>query len=181
MTKQSSPSPKTGHVFQTSVYRVYRASKANDKEEIDAAISAVNDSTTTDVFKPGSINTAVDKRDHYRLVGAVWMDDPGGKFDPNNQFKPGMYIRNRPGDDPNKPGTKVAGEDRLSSTAMESFTQFEPALNPDPAHTGNPNCFSCHDSKEIPNGNITLLGPSKLNVSHILSRYLLDAPSPPSP
>jgi hypothetical protein len=174
---------KTGHVFQTSVYRVYRASKANEKEEIDGDISAINDSMTNDVFKTGSIDTALDKRDHYRLVGAVWMDDPEGKHDKKNQFRPNMFIRNKPGDDPDKPGTKVAGEDRLSSTAMESFTQFEAALNPR-AHTGNPNCFSCHDSHAITkdaDSSITLLRASKLNVSHILSRYLLDAPSPLSP
>jgi hypothetical protein len=73
-TKQSFT--KTGRVFQTSVYRVYRASKADDKEGIDPEILAVSKRMADDVFKPGSINTTLDKRDRYRLVGAVWMDDP---------------------------------------------------------------------------------------------------------
>jgi hypothetical protein len=68
----------------------------------------------------------------------------------------------------------LAGEDRMSSTAMESFTQAPGAFN---------NCFTCHNTQAITaNGvplvkdtsGIKLLDPGLLNVSHILSQFLLE-------
>jgi hypothetical protein len=70
----------------------------------------------------------------------------------------------------------LAGEDRMSSTAMESFTQPPGAFN---------NCFTCHNTQAITaNGiplkkdtsgtPIKLLDPGLLNVSHILSQFLLE-------
>jgi hypothetical protein len=68
----------------------------------------------------------------------------------------------------------TAGEDRMSSTAMESFTQAPGAFN---------NCFTCHNTQAITangvplvkdTGGIKLLDPGLLNVSHILSQFLLE-------
>jgi len=68
----------------------------------------------------------------------------------------------------------LAGEDRLSSTAMESFTQGPGSF---------PNCFACHNtqavtSRGIPSAKDTvspvLLQPKLLNVSHILSQFVLE-------
>ena len=68
----------------------------------------------------------------------------------------------------------LAGEDRMSSTAMESFTQSPTSFN---------NCFTCHNTQAITvNGIPTdrdtsahkLLDPGLLNVSHILSQFLLE-------
>ena len=65
-------------------------------------------------------------------------------------------------DDPN---TVVAGEDGLSSMAMESFTQDNFV-----------NCFSCHDTRLVRDSNGTVLMPAKkLNVSHILSKFVSEA------
>jgi hypothetical protein len=61
---------------------------------------------------------------------------------------------------------------------METFSQNDPNIVIDP--NSSPNCFFCHDTKKIVDGGVTLLGPTKINVSHILSRYLLNAPSPPA-
>jgi hypothetical protein len=68
----------------------------------------------------------------------------------------------------------TAGEDRMSSTAMESFTQQPGSFQ---------NCFACHNTQAInsngvtcdkdPNG-IKLLDPKKVNVSHVLSQFLLE-------
>lgn len=68
----------------------------------------------------------------------------------------------------------TAGEDRMSSTAMESFTQQPGSFQ---------NCFACHNTQAI-NSNgvpcdkdkngIKLLRPGKLNVSHVLSQFLLE-------
>jgi hypothetical protein len=68
----------------------------------------------------------------------------------------------------------LAGEDRLSSTAMESFTQGPGSFS---------NCFSCHNTQAINARGIPyvkdttsprLLEPKLLNVSHILSQFVLE-------
>lgn len=73
-----------------------------------------------------------DKRQYYRLVGAVWMDKPAN-------LKVGMGIANPSNISTDDPNAIVAGEDGLGSTAMESFTEGVA-----------PNCFSCHDTQSVP-------------------------------
>src|SRR5205814_1466382 len=67
-----------------------------------------------------------------------------------------------------------AGEDRMSSTAMESFTQSASSFR---------NCFSCHNTQAInargvpvlPGDNVPkLLDPKLLNVSHLFSQFVLE-------
>ena len=76
----------------------------------------------------------------------------------------GTIDANQSTDDPGEP---VAGEGRLGSTAMESFTEFE---------NGAPNCFSCHDTKAVRH-NVPVLDPARLNVSHVLSKYVISQTS----
>ena len=68
--------------------------------------------------------------------------------------------------------SNLAGEDRLSSIAMESFTQ--------PADSFT-NCFSCHDTRSttargVPSardqGAQVLLQPKLINVSHIFNEVV---------
>ena len=68
----------------------------------------------------------------------------------------------------------LAGEDRLSSVAMESFTQAPAAF---------PNCFSCHNTQAVTEKGVPidrdrqgamLMGPKQLNVSHVFSQFLMD-------
>lgn len=71
------------------------------------------------------------------------------------------------------PFSILGGEDRLSSTAMESFTQAPIAF---------PNCFSCHNSQAISaNGvpairdtqsPVIIAKPAMINVSHIFSEFV---------
>lgn len=148
--------------MQTSVYRAFPTSKSQwpntkckDLEE-DGDIVDVN-SVMRKLFASAQLDTK-DKRGNYELVGAVWLDNPG-------DFKSNMFFQNPDGqcaDD-----GMVAGEDRLSSTAMESFTQIE-----------SPNCFGCHNTKKV-TADIThklLVGPKRLNVSHVMSKYLAELP-----
>jgi hypothetical protein len=85
-------------------------------------------------------------------------------------------------DGSDSPYSILAGEDRMSSTAMESFTQTAGAFN---------NCFTCHNTEAVTaNGvpfpgnleGVQLLSPGLLNVSHILSQFVLeecyDVPNP---
>jgi hypothetical protein len=84
----------------------------------------------------------------------------------------GLAAYNRDGGD--SAFSITAGEDRMSSTAMESFTQQPGSFQ---------NCFACHNTQAInsngvtcdkdPNG-IKLLDPKKVNVSHVLSQFLLE-------
>ena len=192
----------TGQKFvgqQTSVYRMYPAAKSNTTHP-DDAITSLNHNVEA-LFKGATTLSAADKRGHYRLVGAQWMDKPRFfKLDSplqNDDTSPFLTEREeRVGDqvqtmpavtlaeltkDIVENGSDaelsiLAGEDRLSSTAMESFTQGPDSFN---------NCFTCHNTQAITaNGvplkrdktgsPIKLLDPGLLNVSHVLSQFLLE-------
>jgi hypothetical protein len=72
------------------------------------------------------------------------------------------------------PFSILAGEDRLSSTAIESFTQAADNFD---------NCLMCHNTKAtspkgVPASNDPLkpviLQPKRINVSHVFSEFLLE-------
>ena len=170
---------KGGTIVQTSVYRPYPGSKTNgsknpsdpeDRKEDDEittinlrAISMFDDAKSRHVIGDN------DQRQNYQLVGAIWLDQPMSGATPfftlGKKFNIGL---SQSTDDPT---SAIAGEGRLGSTAMESFTESEDLA---------PNCFSCHDTREIrgPN-NAIVMGPTRLNVSHLLSKYLISQlPSP---
>jgi hypothetical protein len=72
------------------------------------------------------------------------------------------------------PFSILGGEDRLSSTSMESFTQSPSSF---------PNCFSCHNTEPIttngtpvyrdPTTQVLLPRPAMINVSHLFSEFIL--------
>ena len=72
------------------------------------------------------------------------------------------------------PFSILGGEDRLSSTSMETFTQSAGAF---------PNCFSCHNTEPIasngvstykdPTDQVILAKPAMINVSHLFSEFVL--------
>jgi hypothetical protein len=153
---------KNGSTVQTSVYRYYPTSKttrdpATNALEIDGAILAVNASMQK-IFETAH----GDVRHNYQLVGAVWMDNP------TRDFKENLLITNQVGQTTDTAGAMVAGEDGLSSVAMESFTQDTQT-----------NCFSCHNTRTVRSDetNKVILGPKQLNVSHVLTKYLSTMPS----
>ena len=183
----------------TSIYRMFPASKSNTIDP-DAAITSLNHNVEA-LFNQAKADGTLhsnDKRGNYRLVGAQWMDKPG-YFDINipiqndpttSPMVAGPHISQEGemvpavsattfADDIKHNGSDssysiLAGEDRMSSTAMESFTQAPGAFN---------NCFTCHNTQAITaNGvplnkdatGIKLLDPGLLNVSHILSQFLLE-------
>jgi hypothetical protein len=69
----------------------------------------------------------------------------------------------------------LGGEDRLSSTAMETYTQ----------NNGFRNCFTCHNTQpinlngtpatqtDVANGTVLLARPAMINVSHLFSEFIL--------
>jgi hypothetical protein len=104
--------------------------------EIDQAVSSLNKNVLGNLTK--------DDRRVYSLVGAVWLDEPNN---PNSDL---AFKENESFDD-----FQLGGENRLSSTSMESMTQ-----------TTNPNCFSCHIT-----GGQGNLPAKRINISHIFSRF----------
>jgi len=183
---------------QTSIYRMFPGSKSNSIDPDDAVVSLNANVSALFARSPGG---QVDPRSHYRLVGGVWMDKPGLftvnaslQNDPTSPLLQGdarpdvpqdadrkMLLASgvHPADDlltngTDSPFSILAGEDRMSSTSMESFTQ-SPA--------GFPNCFSCHDTQAITargvpvekdSSGTTLLSPKRLNVSHLFSQFVLE-------
>jgi hypothetical protein len=185
----------------TSIYRMFPASKSNTTDP-DAAITSLNHNVEA-LFNQAKANGTLhsnDKRGNYRLVGAQWMDKPRYydinipiQNDPTSSpMVAGPHISQEGekvdavaattfANDIKENGSDsvysiLAGEDRMSSTAMESFTQPPGAFN---------NCFTCHNTQAITaNGiplnkdtsgtPIKLLDPGLLNVSHILSQFLLE-------
>lgn len=132
-----------------SVFRAYPASKQSTTER-DEDVDALNDS----VRKRFADQAAPDPRQNYKLVGAVWLDRPG------ETFMVGKAFANAAGQSSDE--GPVAGEDGMSSTAMESFTQ-----------KAFPSCFSCHDTRAVRTSTFDKIIDAKaLNVSHVLSRFL---------
>jgi hypothetical protein len=156
-----------GGTLQTSVYRPYPGSKSDGKEDKDSAeddeIILINKNAAkmfSDAKGQGLIRDS-DLRQNYRLVGAVWLNDP--LTGPKATFKVGQPFTNPINQATDEPDAELAGEGRLGSTAMESFTEFE---------EGAPNCFSCHDTQAVRGrSGKTLLPPALLNVSHVMSRF----------
>ncbi|HWO10150.1 MAG TPA: hypothetical protein VNN80_11740 [Polyangiaceae bacterium] len=173
---------------QTSIYRMFPASKGHSIEP-DAALSSLNFNVGALFATKSGVIASSDKRGSYRQVGSVWMDKPayfrvdsplandltsplvaqGG--DPELQRVAQEDLSVNGGD---SEYSILAGEDRLSSTAMESFTQ---------SPTSFPNCFSCHNTQAVTTRGIpanrdaaspVLLGPKRINVSHVFAQFLLE-------
>lgn len=116
-------------------------------KEIDPAIVSLNGHVLQRLSK--------DDRRVYSLIGAVWMDQPNN---PNSDL---AFTEAQSFDD-----FQLGGENRLSSTSMESMTQ-----------TGSPNCFSCHDTRDQPNPQEQKsLSAKRINISHIFSRFVSGQP-----
>jgi hypothetical protein len=154
---------------QTSVYRMFPASKSATTE-LDEEVVELNQ-TVRALFATTKA-PASDKRLHYGLVGVIWQDRPDRtmKVDRalvNDETDPDIKAN---GSD--SPRSIVGGEDRLSSIAMESFTQGTDSF---------PNCFSCHDTRAatargVPlardqAGTLTLM-PKLINVSHLFNEVV---------
>jgi hypothetical protein len=184
------------------VYRLFPGSKSDTTDQDDDITSINHNVEALFSAKSGELAPA-DQRGNYRLVGAQWMDKPMFfKVDvtmQNDSTSPllvdhierhGSSVATVPGitldqltagiqangTEPTSTTSILGGEDRLSSTAMESFTQAADSF---------PNCFTCHNTEAVTANGIPvnrdktgapvqLLGPGGLNVSHVLSDFLLE-------
>ena len=137
-------------VLTTPVYRAYPGSNLTRSSEDDEVL-ALNAGVRAQMLAAGIAGS--DRRIHYRLAGATWLDRP------EDSFVPGASFANAP-EQTTKTG-RVAGQDALSSVAMESFTQVD-----------QPGCFSCHDTQRAEVSAGDWLPARLINVSHLLSHYL---------
>lgn len=137
----------------TSVYRVFPAS-IQDQTEEDFAVTTLNDNIGK-LFNSADPNQT-DWRRNYRMVGANWLDDPASN-QPNGDFKADRSFENAADPDAK---LVMAGEDSLSSMAMESFTQ-----------TPGTTCLSCHNTLSKQVSRSVSLPPRRINVSNVLTFY----------
>jgi hypothetical protein len=191
----------SGGSAASSIYRMFPASKSNETAP-DDAITSLN-SNVQALFAAANL-PAGDKRGRYRLLGAQWMDKPAYfkrdfpiQNDATSPFVTAPYydeagmFHSTPlslqaftdaivKDGSDSEFSILAGEDRMSSTAMESFTQYPGSFN---------NCFTCHNTQAITaqgipllrdQAGIKLLDPGLLNVSHILSQFILEECTAPA-
>jgi hypothetical protein len=182
---------------RTSIYRMFPASKSNTNQPDDAITSLnLNVAALFDRAAAANALPISDKRGHYRLVGAQWLDKPAYyaldsplQNDATNPFaqEPGSaedsagvgvglsaFTKAIETDGSDSPYSILAGEDRMSSVAMESFTQAPGSFD---------NCLTCHNTQAITakgvtlnrdRGGVKLLDPGLLNVSHVLSQFVLE-------
>jgi hypothetical protein len=151
----------------TPIYRAFTASKSNTTA-IDDDVVEINEHMTDLFTMTRARQLAGDKRSNYRLVGAVWQDRPDKTMLPDKIMVNADNLA-MGGDNPL---SITGGEDRLSSTAMESFTQQADSF---------PNCFNCHDTRAnnvrgVPAARDmtvpVVLDAKLLNVSHVFSEVV---------
>jgi hypothetical protein len=159
-TTQSFPTQRT------SVYRVFPGSKSNTTD-LDDDVTAINE-LMRDRFSKAQL-PATDRRGHYLLVGAIWQDKPEKSFGVNKLLVNDDTLPDIKKNGGDSPLSITGGEDRLSSTAMESFTQATDSF---------PNCFSCHDTRATTGRGVpaardqsapVTMEAKMINVSHIFS------------
>jgi hypothetical protein len=148
----------------TSVYREYPGSQAQQPSDgerdapfEDPAVFTLNRNIGVLFDKDDPSKT--DLRRNYRLVAAVWIDDP----DKLVGTPPAKTFREKARFDDDV----LAGENRMSNMAMESFTQDANA---------SPNCFSCHDTRQSdPVAPGKRLPARRINVSHVFELFAKSA------
>ena len=153
----------------TSIYRIFPGS-LSQQPDLDEDVISINENMRARYTRARL--PANDRRGNYLMVGAIWLDKPEVTFGVNK------VMVNDPNDPdiklngPESPRSITGGEDRLSSTAMESFTQGADAF---------PNCFSCHDTREATARGVPLerdmtamplMPPKKLGVSHVFNEVI---------
>jgi hypothetical protein len=128
--------------------------------------------------KPGTMNTVPGCVTRLDVVtGGPTNTDQGVMNLPTNN--PSMAIAmDLAASGTDSPFSILGGEDRLSSTSMETFTQSASSF---------PNCFECHNTQPVadqgisvaregpgaPTTQVILAKPAMINVSHLFSEFLL--------
>lgn len=181
----------------TSIYRMFPASRSNTTSE-KSEIAMLNQHVSALFAERAAELGAADQRASYRLLGAVWMDkptyfavdsalqndaaspflQPGQHLDqqgyPAGPLPLDVFLQSMKVDGTDSPYSILAGEDRLSNPAVESFTQAPGSFN---------NCLTCHNTGAIALSGVpaarsglepVVLQPKLINVSRIFSQFLTE-------
>jgi hypothetical protein len=179
---------------RTSIYRMFPGSRSH-KDSVDPEIVTLNQSVRALFQRSVASLGASDKRGHYRLVGGLWLDKPEAfaldsalQNDAQNPFVgmgadggmtgSGSVPLDTFAADIHLNGTDsqwsiLAGQDRLTGVATESFVQSPGSFN---------NCLTCHNTqsttingvptyRDLPAA-VKLLDAKRIGVSHVFSAFL---------
>ncbi|MGD0723083.1 MAG: hypothetical protein ABR970_18770 [Roseiarcus sp.] len=173
----------------TPVYRVFPGSQAAKPADGEAAAPWEDPAVYNLNAAVGELFAArdprkADARRNYRLVGAVWIDQPRAVAPADAQKNPVVDADGNEvliAADGRVPGGanaaivrnfdaaltfagedgRLAGENRLSNMALESFTQPSDAA---------PHCLSCHNTEDqVTSAPGRILWARRINMSHALS------------
>jgi hypothetical protein len=198
-----------GQNAQTSIYRMYAGSKSNSINPDDAVtainsnmLKIFDQQAPQDVRRNYKLvgGTWMDKPEFFALGKSLQSYDPDSDplFDLSTVSQETQFANItqddertallaqgvKPVDDyaangADSPFSLLAGEDRMSSTSMESFTQGAASFF---------NCFRCHNTQAVTQRGISLtdddptaspLMPEKLiNVSHVFGEFILEECGP---
>jgi hypothetical protein len=162
---QSFPVSQASHI-----YRVFRGSLSH-QADIDEDVVSLNQNMLAR-YKTEPRPAAEDKRVNYLMVGTIWLDRPEDSFKLNAELVNDYTDPDIQRNGPESLKSITGGEDRLSSTAMESFTQDGNAFS---------NCFTCHNTQGATASGVPqvrdsmaepLLGPKLIGVSHVFNEVL---------
>jgi hypothetical protein len=199
----------TGANAQTSIYRMYAGSKSNSINPDDAVtainsnmLKLFDQAAPQDLRRNYKLvgGTWMDKPEFFALGKSLQSYDPDSNplFGLSTVADETQYANItqddertallaqgvKPVDDyaangADSPFSLLAGEDRMSSTSMESFTQGAASFF---------NCFRCHNTQAVTQRGISLtdddptaspLMPEKLiNVSHVFGEFILEECGP---
>ena len=181
----------------TSIYRMFVASRSHTTSE-RSEIKMLNQHVSALFAERAAELSAADQRGSYRLLGALWMDKPtyfavdsALQNDQTSPFlQPGQHLDQQgnvvgpvtvktlsqsiAAEGTDSPYSILAGQDRLSNPAIESFTQG-PGLFA--------NCLGCHNTGAVAPSGVpaanskfepVLLPPKLINVSRVFSQYLVE-------
>jgi hypothetical protein len=186
----------------TSIYRMYPGSRSWSASP-QAEVVSLNQHVAALFSDDHGVLATADRRAQYRLVGGVWLDKPAAltvganlQNDSSSPFVTGPHMSqdgHQEGAIPldvftasvvllgtASPYSIMGGEDRLSSTAIESFTQPPGSFN---------NCMECHNTQAVEAagapferapGGIKLLDAGLLNVSRVFARLVLEECTDPA-
>ncbi len=194
---------------QTSIYRMYAGSKSNDINPDDAVTALNSNMLAMfDQMAPNDLRrnyklvggTWMDKPEFFALDLSLQSYDtnadplfglktpadevPYANITQDDERTALLTAGVTPAQDyaangSDSPFSLLAGEDRMSSTSMESFTQGAASFF---------NCFRCHNTQAVTQRGISLndddptqpplLTPKLINVSHVFSEFILEECGP---
>jgi len=139
----------------------FRFSKSDRDQEDDASVRDLNVSMRGNLAPVGGPR---DARANYRLVGAMWLEHPRDGNGRAGDFRAKSWLCK-------STGPKYGGSLARCLPARWPFRAPRWSLS----RSGTPQVVSpCHDTKAVrsdQDGSV-ILKPTRLNVSHVISRYL---------